>query len=191
MRLGLQWADAASVVVSAVGVYLGFLILIRLIGQRALASMSSFDVAAVIALGAVMGRAVLGYTPTLLGGLLGMVTLFALQAGFSLARRSGRLDRALTNLPLLLMVDGRVLHDHLRKAHIVEDELRQKLRLSGVRRYEDVAAAILERTGAVSVIRQGEPISLDVVRDVRGAQLLTGPAGAYPEATLNTWPGEG
>src|SRR5436305_1558716 len=97
VRLGLQWADAASVVVSAVGVYLGFLILIRLIGQRALASMSSFDVAAVIALGAVMGRAVLGYTPTLLGGLLGMVTLFALQAGFSLARRSGRLDRALTN----------------------------------------------------------------------------------------------
>jgi len=174
MRLGLQWADAATVVVSAVGVYVGFLILVRLVGQRALATMSSFDLAAVTALGAVMGRTMLGYTPALVGGLLGMVTLFALQAAFSLARRSARVDRALTNLPLLLMVDGRVLHDHLREAHIVEDEVRQKLRLAGVRRYEDVAAAILERTGAVSVIRQGEPISAELVRDVRGAELLTG-----------------
>jgi uncharacterized membrane protein YcaP (DUF421 family) len=172
VRLGLSWADAATVVVSAVGVYLAFLLLIRIVGQRALAAMSSFDFAAAIALGAVMGRAVLGYTPTLLAGLLGMATPFALQAGFGVLRRSRRLDRALSNLPLLLMANGTVLPDNLRKAKIVEDELRQKLRLAGIRRYDDVAAVILERTGAISVLRQGETIAPELITDIRGHELL-------------------
>jgi uncharacterized membrane protein YcaP (DUF421 family) len=173
MRLGLSWMDTATVVVSTVGVYVGFLVLIRVVGQRALANMSSFDFAAAVALGAVMGRAVLGYTPTLLAALIGMTTLFALQGLFGLMRRNRRVDHALTNLPLLLMVEGRVLHDHLRRAHIVEDELRQKLRLAGVHRYSDVAAVILERTGAVSILRRGETIAAELVGDVEGRELLT------------------
>ncbi len=56
MRLGLSWTEAATVVVSTVAMYLAFLILIRIVGQPALAAMSSFDFAAAIALGAVMGR---------------------------------------------------------------------------------------------------------------------------------------
>lgn len=172
MRLGLSWTDAATVVVSTVGVYLAFLLLLRLAGQRALAAMSSFDFAAAIALGAVMGRAILGYTPTLAAGLLGMATLFALQSLFGVLRRSHRLDRALSNLPLLLMANGAVLPDNLREAKIVEDELRQKLRLAGIRRYDDVAAVILERTGAISVLRQGETIAPELITDIRGRELL-------------------
>jgi hypothetical protein len=116
VRLGLGWADAATVVVSAIGVYLAFLVLLKIVGQRALAAMSSFDFAAAIALGAVTGRTVLGYTPSLGAGLLGMATLFTLQAVFGVLRRNGRLDRALSNLPVLLTANGVVLHDNLRKA---------------------------------------------------------------------------
>jgi uncharacterized membrane protein YcaP (DUF421 family) len=172
MRLGLTWIEAATVLISTIAVYLAFLILIRIVGQRALAAMSSFDFAAAIALGAVMGRAVLGYTPTLLAGLIGMTTLFALQAAFGLARRNQRLDRALSTFPLLLLANGTVLHDHLRKAQIAEDELRQKLRLAAVHRYDEVAAVILERTGAISVLRHGETIDPELIADVRGRELL-------------------
>jgi uncharacterized membrane protein YcaP (DUF421 family) len=172
MRLGLSWIDAATVVVSAVGIYLAFLVLLRIVGQRAVATMSSFDFAAAIAFGAVLGRTVLGYTPTLAAGLVGMVTLFALQAAFGVVRRNRRLDRALNNLPLLLMVNGAVLPDRLRKAKMVEDELRQKLRLAGIHRYEDVAAVILERTGAISILRRGQTIAPELLTDVRGRELL-------------------
>ncbi|MEU4214213.1 hypothetical protein [Actinoplanes sp. NPDC026623] len=41
--------------------------------------MSSFDLTATIAFGAVMGHAVLGHTPTLTAGLLGTLTLLALK----------------------------------------------------------------------------------------------------------------
>jgi uncharacterized membrane protein YcaP (DUF421 family) len=60
MELGLSWIEAAAVVVSTVAVYLAFLVLIRIVGQRAVAPMSSFDFAAATALGAVMGRTVRG-----------------------------------------------------------------------------------------------------------------------------------
>lgn len=173
MRLGLSLTEAATVVVSTTGVYLAFLVLVKLVGQRALAAMSSFDFAAAIALGAVMGRTVLGFTPTLLAGLIGMATLFALQALFGLLRRNRALDRTLSTLPLLLMADGAVLHDNLRKAQLVEDELRQKLRLADVHRYDDVAAVILERTGAISVLRRGETIAPEMVSDVRDHEILS------------------
>ncbi len=168
MRLGLSWTDAATVVVSTIGIYLTFLVLIRMVGQRALAAMSNFDFAAAVALGAVMGRVILGYTPTLLAGVIGLSTLFALQAIFGIVRRSPRADSALSNLPLLLMTDGRLLDENLRKAHVIENELREKLRLAGIRRYDDVAMVILERTGAISVLRRGETIGPELVADVRG-----------------------
>jgi hypothetical protein len=69
MRLGLSWTDAATVVVSTVGIYLAFLVLLRIVGQHAVAAMSSFDFAAAIAFGAVLGRTVLGYT--LSGSIIG------------------------------------------------------------------------------------------------------------------------
>ena len=172
MRLGLSWTDAAAVVVSTIGIYVTFLVLIRIVGQRALAAMSNFDFAAAVALGAVMGRAVLGYTPTLLAGVIGLGTLFALQGIFGFVRRSPRADSVLSNLPLLLMADGRLLDENLRKAHIVENELRAKLRLAGVHRYADVALVILERTGAISVLRRGETIGAELLADVRGRDAL-------------------
>jgi uncharacterized membrane protein YcaP (DUF421 family) len=70
------------------------------------------------------------------------------------------------------MANGAVLPDNLRKAKIVEDELRQKLRLAGIRRYDDVAAVILERTGAISVLRQRETIAPELISDIRDRELL-------------------
>lgn len=166
--LGVSWSEAGQVVVSAVGIYLAFLVLLRIVGQRALASMSSFDFAAAVAVGAVMGRSLLGYTPTLLAGVIGLTTLFALQTAFGLLRRTPRLQALMSNPPVVLLRDGRVLHGNLRAAHLIEDELREKLRLNGIRSYDDVACAVLERTGALSVLRVGEPISPELLADVKG-----------------------
>ncbi|MEP6464523.1 MAG: YetF domain-containing protein [Frankiaceae bacterium] len=172
LRLGVTWDQALSVVLSTIGIYLTFLLLLRLVGQRALANMSSFDFAAAIALGAVMGRVVLGYTPTLLAGVIGLGTLFALQGAVGLLRRNPRADALLSNRALLLMADGQLLQDNLRKAHIIENELRAKLRAAGIRRYDDVACVILERTGSISVLHRGETISPTLLADVRGRELL-------------------
>lgn len=167
-NLGVTPVEAAMVAVSAVGMYFTFLILLRLLGQRVLASMSSFDLAAIIALGAVAGRSILGYTPTLAAGVIGVGTLLAMQAITGRIRQSRRGAAVVSNRPLLLMAGHDVMAENLHRAHMVEDELHAKLRQAGVRTTSEIACVILESTGAVSVIRRGElidPVLLDDVRD--------------------------
>lgn len=49
-----------------------------------------------------------------------------------------------------------VLPDQLRSARVGKNQLQAQLRQAGIRRYDDVACVILERTGSVSVLRRGE-----------------------------------
>ena len=74
MEYGLNGADAIRVVISCIAFYFGIILLLRIFGQRTLASLSSFDLAAIIAMGAIIGRAILGDTPTLGAGTLGLAT---------------------------------------------------------------------------------------------------------------------
>ena len=82
--------------------------------------------------------------------------------------------------PVLLMAGSHVLTDNLRGNHIVEDELRQALRLAGVRRLSEVASVILERNGRVSVIRAGQPVDPWLLTDVEGSERVFSAADPSP-----------
>ena len=60
------------------GIYIGFLLLIRLFGQRWVARIATIDLVIVFILGSVDGRVITGNTPTLAAGLIGLATLLAL-----------------------------------------------------------------------------------------------------------------
>jgi len=172
VRLGVTWGEAAAVVLSTVAIYLTLVVLVRLVGQRSLARMSSFDLAATIAFGAVIGRTMLLLRPTLLAGVIGLTTLFATQGAFGLLRRNQRADRLINRTPVLLMAGSSLLRDNMVEAHVTEDEIRQRLRLAGVASMDEVQCVVLERNGEVSVIRQGRPLSASLVADVPGASQL-------------------
>jgi uncharacterized membrane protein YcaP (DUF421 family) len=166
-QLGTTPSGALDVVVATVAVYLAFLLLVRLLGQRALVTASGYDVACVIALGAVIGRTALLATPSLVGGLLALVTLLGMQRLVGAAHR-GRLVRRLGGRePVLLVVDGRVQAENLRRTRFGDDELRQLLRLGGVARLDEVAYAVLERNGQVSIVRRTEDLDPWLVADLR------------------------
>jgi len=164
---------ALTVVITTVGIYLAFIVLIRVTGPRALTSTSSFDFACVVALGAVLGRTALLRNPTLPIGVIALVTFLCMQALLGSARQSSRLYGWLNPRPVLLISDGELLVDNLRAAHMVEDELRQAARRAGVHGLHDVRCAVLERNGAVSVIRAGGPIDPWLLEDITGS----GPSG--------------
>jgi hypothetical protein len=49
-QLAASWTVAAGVVMAAFGIYVTFVVLVRVVGQRSLASMSSFDFGCAVAL---------------------------------------------------------------------------------------------------------------------------------------------
>lgn len=164
--------EALAVVIATTGMYLTLVLIVRVLGQRVLSGMSGFDFAAVVAFGSVLGRAALGETPRLAGGLVALLTLVILQglAGQVRARKWGA--RAVTTRPVLLMTGSEVCVDNLRRCHVQPVELQAKLRLAGIRHFDEVAAVVFETSGAVSVLRKGRAIDPRLLSGVVGGSLV-------------------
>lgn len=171
--LGIEPWRIPVVVVSAIGVYLAFLVLVRMFGARVLTAWSTFDAVVIIMFGAVAGRAVLGHPPTLSAGLIGLVTLMVMEAMFGQARQLRQLRGAVASAPEVVMAHGEVVERALRRHHITEFDLTSALRRAGVSDPSQVQCVIHEPTGALSVLRVGEDINPWLLRGVVGAHLVT------------------
>lgn len=169
-RLGVDLLGAAAVVVGALGIYLVFLLLVRVFGQRPLARMSTSDVLIVLALGSIAGRVVLGKSVTLMAGAIALLVLFILRWVVERLLRSGWNRQLLRTPPVLLMAAGEVQHDLLTRCRVSDEELREVLREAGIRNATEVALVVFESTGAISVIRRGADIDPTFLDGVIGAE---------------------
>lgn len=173
-RLGMTLEQGLAVVLSAVGIYLVFLLLVRLFGQRVLSGLGTFDIVVTVMLGAVAGRVILGHPPTLAAGALGLLCLFLLEATFGQIRGTLRGARMLTSEPVVIMAGEQELTEAMRRTHVTDLELHTALRRAGIRDRSEVACVIMEPTGALSVLRRGVPLDPDLLRGVRHADLIPG-----------------
>lgn len=173
-RLGMTLEQGLAVVLSAVGIYLVFLLLVRLFGQRVLSGLGTFDIVVTVMLGAVAGRVILGHPPTLAAGALGLLCLFLLEATLGQIRGTLRGARMLTSEPVVIMAGEQELTEAMRRTHVTDLELHTALRRAGIRDRSEVACVIMEPTGALSVLRRGVPLDPDLLRGVRHADLIPG-----------------
>lgn len=170
--LWISPVEAVAVAIATAGMYLTMVLLVRVLGQRVLSGMSSFDLVAVIAFGSIIGRAALGEIPVLAGGLVALVTLVVTQGLLGLARRRGLLQHAVVTSPVLLMAGSTVIEKNMQRCHVLPGELQSRLRLAGVSRYEQVAAVVFEPSGTISVLRRGVQIDPLLLSGVVGAGLV-------------------
>lgn len=164
--LGMTWTDAWQTVVTAGTMYVAVIVLSRLFSQRQFSRFTTYDLPFVFALGSLVGRVILVRT-TLATALVGLSTMFLLHAGSRwLHHHVAWVHRITENRPVAVVIDGQVVEDNLRRARTSAAELHEQLRLAGVGSVSDVQLAIVERTGAVSVVRMGQRIDDEVFVDV-------------------------
>lgn len=173
--------EALAVVIATAGMYVLMVLIVRLLGQRVLSTMSSVDMAAVIAFGSVLGRAALGETPLLGGGLVALSTLVLMQALAGQLRLANWGDRALNRHPVLLMTGGEIMEENLHRCHVLPTELQSRLRQAGIRSPDEVAAVIFEPTGAISVLRAGAKIDPRLLSGVVGGALVPADLVGHPD----------
>lgn len=166
--LGTGATAILAVLVTAVAVYAAVILATRLGGLRSFSKMSSFDFAMTVAIGSLIASTVVAKDPPLLQGLAALAAIYALQIGVAaLRRRFGWFSRAVDNQPLLLVRDGVVLHDNMRRARVTADDLRGKLREANVLRWADVRAVVMETTGDISVLHGQQTPDDDLLEGVR------------------------
>ncbi|MDT0330547.1 DUF421 domain-containing protein [Nocardiopsis lambiniae] len=154
---------------SAVGIFATVITYTRIAGLRSFSKMSSFDFAMTVAVGSLVATVAVAQV-TLVEGMTALAVLYLLQVVIALLRRFSPFQRVVDNAPLLLMSEGTMLQDNMRRSRITEDDLRSTLRGADVGSMDSVRAVVLETTGDISVLRGREvdPWLLEGVRKGRG-----------------------
>ncbi|WP_269819800.1 DUF421 domain-containing protein [Pseudomonas palleroniana] len=141
-------------VLRAVAIYLVLMVLFKIAGRRSLAELTTFDLVLLMVIGEATQQALLGDDFSLTNAVLVIVTLIAIDIGFSLLKqRSRSFSRLLDGGPTVLVEQGRVLHKRLKQARLDADDILEASRSAqGVVDISQIKFAILERNGKISII---------------------------------------
>jgi uncharacterized membrane protein YcaP (DUF421 family) len=140
-------------VVRAVVVYVFLMVLLRLTGKRQVGQLAPFDLVLLLVLSNAVQNSMNGGDNSITGGVILAVTLVAINGlvGYA-AYRSKLLERLIEGRPLILVHDGHVDHDAMRKARMTMHELDSALRQAGCCGPAEARFALLENNGQVTVV---------------------------------------
>lgn len=168
-----SWDDVLRVVLVGAVTYVVLVLMIRIAGKRTLSQLNAFDFVVSVALGSVLATVLLSSDVSFVEGVTALGLLAGLQ--FLVAAVSSRWPRTrhvVTADPVLLLADGQVRNEALRRNRLTESELRQVVRAQGSGDMSQVKAVVLETDGKFSVITRTQFGSGSALTDVHGAEEL-------------------
>jgi uncharacterized membrane protein YcaP (DUF421 family) len=132
-------------------VYAFLIVGIRMAGKRQLAQLNAFDLVVLLTLANTVQNAIIGEDNSVTGGLIGAATLLAMNyvvVRFLYGHQ--KLDHLLEGEPDVLVADGKILHDRLKRELITQAELEAAARRQGFGSLAEVSRAVLEPGGTVT-----------------------------------------
>ena len=160
-------ADVFRIAITAVGLYLLLILLLRISGKRTLSAMNAFDFIVTVAIGTTLASTILDSSIALTDGLTAFIVLSGMQFSISwLSSRSKRFSRLVKSEPKLLCYKGEFLKDAMKKERIVEAEIQQALRLNGYSSLQEAEAVVLETNGNISIINKIDRSEKSSIKDI-------------------------
>ncbi len=142
--------------------YFMALIMIRFLGKRALGELGPFDFVVMTGVGHTVVSVALDKSIPFWEGMVILATLAGLEylMGF-IALKNQTLANVITGKPVILISEGKIIKENLRKEKFNVDDLMQELRKQGIRDLDEVDKGILESCGGFSVLlrEEDEPVS--------------------------------
>ena len=135
-------------------------VLLRMMGKRELGQLTPFELVVMIVLGDLIQQGVTHNDFSITGAILATSTFAFLAIAMSwITYMFPRAERLLDGEPRVVIRDGQLLKENLRRDRITEREVESEMRLAGIASMEQVAWAILEPQGKISFIKQDDPDS--------------------------------
>lgn len=140
----------------AVGVYVFILLVIRLLGKRAVGNFGAFDLLVALMLGEIVDEIIYGDVSWSQGAVAILVIALIEYGSEWLSYLSPRFHKLLSGDATVLIADGRWARAGLRRERMGEDEVLTQLRHQGIDDVSLVRCARLETDGRISVIKRDE-----------------------------------
>ncbi|HZA54354.1 MAG TPA: YetF domain-containing protein [Candidatus Udaeobacter sp.] len=137
--------------------YLSLFLLLRVTLKRQGGTLGMTDLLLIVLLADASQNAMAGEYKSLPDGILLVATIIFWSYALDwLSFRFPRLQRLIEPAPLLLIKDGQLLHQNLRRELITEVDLKGQLRQQGISEISKVKEAYIETDGRISVIERDE-----------------------------------
>ena len=137
--------------------YIALVFLLRISGKRTLSKMNVFDLVVTVALGSTLATILLNKKVALAEGVTAFFILIALQYVVAwLSVRSDSFKRFIKSEPQMLYYKGEFLKEKINKERVLEVEILQAARSSGIDSMDQVETVVLETDGNISVIKKTE-----------------------------------
>ncbi|NUS39346.1 MAG: DUF421 domain-containing protein [Lysobacter sp.] len=144
-------------VLRAVAIYAMVMLLVRVSGKRAVGQFTPFDLVLLILIGNAVQNGLNGGDNSITGALILAGCLIVLNYIVAwLTARSQRAEHWIEGVPVVLARDGVVFEDVLRHELVSLDDFHEALRMNNVADVKDVALALLETNGNISVVSGGD-----------------------------------
>lgn len=145
----LLWTAARAFAVFAL-----MMVVIRALGKRTVGNFSAFDLLVALMLGEVVDEIIYGDV-TFIQGTTAIVMIASLALLDSvLSYQSKSLQRVLEGKPTVMIRHGKFQRDGMKAERLNEADLVAMLRLQGIRDRREVALAVLETDGELSVLEE-------------------------------------
>ena len=145
-----------AIILTAIGIYIALVILTRISGKRSFSKMSSFDFAMTVSIGSILATVIVSKSVSLQYGIIGLVLIYSLQMVVAAARHYKPIRNLVDNKPTLLMQNGKLIKNNLKKCKVTESDVKAKLREANVIQLSEVKAVVFESTGDISVLHSSD-----------------------------------
>jgi uncharacterized membrane protein YcaP (DUF421 family) len=149
--------DYLPILTKLITAFVGLWCLTRLLGKREIAQLSPFDFISSMIMGEIVGNTIYDDKVSVWMLIFGLALWAGLSYLFEKIMEFGKpLRKQLEGKPELLIVNGEIDMEALRRNNMAFDELRMMLRQRDVFSLSDVAYAVYETNGALSILRKSE-----------------------------------
>jgi uncharacterized membrane protein YcaP (DUF421 family) len=148
-----DWGTIGRIAALGLFSYAAMLMVIRIMGKRALSKFDAFDFIVTVSLGSLLANIIISRTLTFADAFTAIIVLLGAQYIMVLLSCRWQLfERILRSEPSLLFYRGQFLRKMMQREKVTEDEIIAAMRVAGISAIEDVEAVVLERDGTLSAM---------------------------------------
>jgi uncharacterized membrane protein YcaP (DUF421 family) len=137
-------------------VYVFLLVVFRISGKRTLSEASTFDLVLLLIISETTQQAMVDNDHSMTNAAILILTLVGCTLAMSLIKQwSPAADRWMEGIPLIIVKDGKLLHDAMRIERVDEDDILEAAReMQGLESISQIKYAVLERGGQITIVPQ-------------------------------------
>lgn len=155
----LNWVE---IVIRSFTFLIALFLLTKWLGKKQLAELSFFEYVTGITIGSIAAEVTMGLERHIMHGLIAMSiwTLFPIIMGL-ISLKNKKIRDFVEGKATIVIKDGKILEDNLKKERYTIDELLEQLRSKDVFQVSDVEFALIEPNGDVSILlkKENQPLT--------------------------------